>query len=85
MDYTNGFTQGLVTIASLGFLAAAYYTYRLSQETRGEKYWVFFLLAALAMGAEQWLDIPHELGLLSKPSIVMLAEGAAIIGALRLG
>ncbi len=84
MDYTNSFTQGLVLLASLGFLAAVYYTYRLSQETRGEKYWAFFLVAALALGLPYWLAIPHDLGLVSHPIATGLGELAAIAGALSL-
>lgn len=84
MDYTNPFTQGLVLLASLGFLAAVYYTYRLSQETKGEKYWTFFLVAAATLGLPYWLSIPHDLNLISGESLTLIGELAAIVGALSL-
>ncbi|MBI4361316.1 hypothetical protein HY572_06110 [Candidatus Micrarchaeota archaeon] len=84
MDYTNAFTQGLVLLASLGFLAAVYYTYRLSQETKGEKYWTFFLVAALALAMPYWLSVPHDLNLIPTGTTTAIGEVAAIAGALSL-
>lgn len=84
MDYTNSFTQGLVLLASLGFLAAVYYAYRLSQETRGEKYWPYFLVASLALGVPYWISIPHDLGLLSGSVSTVFSELAAVVGGLSL-
>ena len=45
-------------IASLGFLAATLFTLKLSIETRGEKYWLMFFLAALSLGLHQWVQLP---------------------------
>lgn len=84
MDYTNPFTEGIVLLASLGFLVAVYYTYRLSQETKGEKYWSYFLIAALLFGFHYWAELPLVLGLISKATQTLLVEFAAILGALSL-
>lgn len=84
MDYTNSFTQGLVLIASLGFLVAVYYTYRLSEETKGEKYWAFFLIAALGLGVHEWISIFIDAHLVARNSAIILGEAGAIIGALSL-
>lgn len=40
----------LVVISTVFFLAAVYFSALLSRETKGEKYWVFFLIASFAFG-----------------------------------
>ncbi len=82
MHYTNPVTEGLVLLASLGFIVAIYYAYRLYGETRGEKYWAHFLLAALAFGIHEWAVIPVELHWISAEIGILVEEIAAIVGAL---
>ncbi len=36
--------------STLFFLAAIFFSYKLSKETGGEKYWVFFAIAAISFG-----------------------------------
>ncbi len=84
MDYTNQFMQGIVLLASIGFLIAVYYTFRLSEETKGEKYWAFFLIAALSLGVHQWIGLFFESHLLSRDAAILIGEVGAIVGALSL-
>ncbi|MBI2676219.1 MAG: hypothetical protein HYX24_07205 [Candidatus Aenigmarchaeota archaeon] len=49
--------------ASIAFIVAIFFTYRLAKETKWERYWVFFLISALAMGIYHFaIEIPGELG-----------------------
>ncbi len=40
----------LIIISTLFFLAAVYYSFKLSKETSGTKYWIFFLIASAMFG-----------------------------------
>jgi len=52
--------------ASIAFVVAIYFTYKLAKETKWEKYWIFFLISALAMGIYHFtIEIPGELGYVS--------------------
>ncbi len=81
-DYTNPVTQGLVVLSSIGFIVAIYFAFRLSEETRGEKYWFYFLVAAVALGLHKWIEIPFELAVIRHDAFVAVQEAAAIVGAL---
>lgn len=54
----------LFIIAIIGFLVAGYYTIRLALETKGEKYWYFFAVAAFAMALHQIIDLISTYGFL---------------------
>lgn len=81
-DYTNPVTQGLVVLSSIGFVVAIYFTFKLSEETKGEKYWFYFLVAAVALGLHKWIEIPYEIALIRHDVFVAVQEVAAIVGAL---
>ena len=50
-------TITLYLIAIIGFIAAGFYTIKLARETKGEKYWIFFTVAALALALHQIMDL----------------------------
>lgn len=67
----------LIVLSSVFFLAAVYFSAMLSRETKGEKYWFFFLIAAVAFGAVHVVSKMAFLGL-------DLQEILEIIGAFSL-
>ena len=69
--------EALMALSTLFMLAAIYYSALLSKETKGEKYWVFFLIAALAFGV---LHILSKLG----TETAAPREIAEIVGAFSL-
>ena len=56
----------LFLIAIIGFAIAGYYTIKLALETKGEKYWYFFAIAAFAMAIHQITDLLAELGVIGE-------------------
>lgn len=75
---------GLILVSSAGFLAAIYFTYKLSQETRGGKYWLAFLVSAIGLGVHEWLKIADAV-ITIKPEIYnLLIEIGVVIGAIAL-
>lgn len=73
----------LVILSTLSFLAAIFFSYRLSQETKGEKYWVFFIIAAFGFGLAH-LASKNILPVLSIGDSFILQEIGEIIGAFSL-
>lgn len=72
----------LAGVSTLAFLVALYFSFRLSRETRGEKYWVFFFIAAVGFLVGH-LASKGFLGL-EGSALFVLAEGGEIVGALSL-
>lgn len=75
------FLEGLVFLGSVGFLLVIYYAFRLSRETKHEKYWVVLALSALFLGIHQWVLIPWELHLITDRVRLLLEQVSAIFGA----
>lgn len=75
---------GLVVVASLAFIAAVWFTYRLSQETRQGTYWVAFLVAAIGLGSHEWLKIIDPLFGLDQETAGIIRELGVVVGALAL-
>ena len=55
----------LFIIAIIGYCFAGYYTIRLAQETKGEKYWYFFAISALALVLHQLVDLLGDFGIVT--------------------
>ncbi len=71
--------------ASIAFIIAIYFTYKLAKETRWEKYWIFFLFSALAMGIYHFMvEIPWELGYISNNIYYIAREISEVIWAFGL-
>lgn len=47
------------TVAFLANILAIYFCYKLWGETRGERYWFFFLLAAILLSTHSALEVMH--------------------------
>lgn len=52
-------SNSLIGLSAIGFLAAIYFAFQLSQETRAGRYWVAFLIAAIGLGTHQWMKLVH--------------------------
>ncbi|MFB6193337.1 MAG: hypothetical protein ABEK00_03730 [Candidatus Nanohaloarchaea archaeon] len=74
----------LVGAASLAFLATIYFTYQLSQETHGGKYWLAFVVAAIGLGAHEWLKIVDTVLGVSQGLDTLIRETGIIVGAVAL-
>lgn len=74
----------LVIVASISFLVAIYFTYRLSGETRGGRYWLAFVVAAIGLGVHEWLKIVNIFISIRAGVWRSLVEAGVVIGALSL-
>jgi hypothetical protein len=77
--------QGLILIASLGFLIALYYAIMLSRETKHERYWLMLGISALFLAIHEWTLIPWQFHLIDEQQRLMIAQIASIIGAVTFG
>ena len=72
----------LTIISTLFSLAAIYYSFMLSKETSGAKYWVFFLIASIAFAVAHLVS-KDFLGFSSETQFIV-KEMAEIAGAFSL-
>ncbi|MEM5802931.1 MAG: hypothetical protein QW818_02635 [Candidatus Aenigmatarchaeota archaeon] len=71
--------------ASIAFLIAIYFTYKLAKETKWENYWIFFLISALVMGIYHFaIEIPWELGYIPNNIYYTAREISEVIWAFSL-
>ena len=78
MEFYENF---LILVSSAMFLAAIYFSYKLSKETTGEKYWLFFLIAAIAMGVYHTFRHPELTGFVADSTRILIVEVMEIVGA----
>lgn len=76
--------SGLILVASVGFAAAVYFTYTLSQETHGGRYWLAFLVSAIGLGTHEWLKVVSVVFNIHPALWDTIVEGGVVIGALAL-
>lgn len=79
------FFEGLILISSMGFVFAVYYAFKLSKETKHEKYWIMLALASLILAIHFWAMIPWGLHLITDKSQRYIGQIAGISGAILLG
>ncbi len=79
------FFEGLILIASLGFLFAVFYAFKLSKETKHEKYWVILAIAAFLLAIHQWMMIPWGFHLIGERLRLTIEQISAILGSVLLG
>lgn len=72
----------LTVLSSIFFLAAVYFSFALSKETGGAKYWVFFLIASLAFATAHFIS--KEFLAFSSEIEFVVKEVAEIVGAFSL-
>lgn len=72
----------ITSLSTFFFIAAIIFSFKLSRETGGEKYWVFFLISAIAFGIAHLVrQVPNFfLG----NNVFLIAESSEIIGAFSL-
>jgi uncharacterized membrane-anchored protein len=75
------FFQGLILLGSLGFLVVVYYAFRLSKETKNEKYWLVLAISAIFLAIHQWTMIPWELHVITNDVRFVIQQISVIIGA----
>lgn len=76
--------SALIVVASAAFVATIYFTYELSEETRGGRYWVAFLLAAVGLGAHEWLKLVDAVIAVDPETWTLARETGIVIGAVAL-
>lgn len=59
------FWQWVLIAGSVGFLVAIYFSVKLSNETRRERYWVMFVMSAVLFASHYWLMVLEINGLIS--------------------
>ena len=74
------FELALSVISTLFFLAAIFFSYKLSKETGGEKYWLFLVIAAISFSVAH-LAAKGFLLNLSSGTFFLLRETGEIVGA----
>jgi len=74
----------LFSVSTLFFLAAVYFSFRLSREVEGEPYWAFFIIAALGFGLAHSVSSSVVSFPLDDQTLFVLHEGGEIIGAFSL-
>lgn len=74
----------LITLSSIGFLAAVYFAYHLAQETHAGRYWVAFVIAGLGLGAHQWMKLIHIIYPIDHELQTICIELGILIGAVFL-
>lgn len=52
-------SDSLIALSAIGFVAAIYFAFQLSQETRAGRYWLAFFIAAIGLGTHQWIKFVH--------------------------
>lgn len=75
----------LYTIALIGYAFAVYYTARLTKETKREKYWYLFAVAAFALAIHQIINLFAEFGIISKQQDTPLGLMLHIVAGLSMG
>ena len=69
----------LVIAASITLLCAVYFSFKLSRETRHEKYWILLSLGLLIFAVHHWLMIPSLWGDISPETIELVENITSII------
>ena len=79
------FWRWLSLIGSIGFLAAIYFSVRLSKETRHERYWLMFALSGLFFAIHYWLMAFEHYELVPEHVAVPGEAVSGLIGAILFG
>jgi len=77
MDNSN---EILLIIASVVLLIAVYFSFKLSRETKHEKYWFLLSLGLFIFAVHHWLMIPFHLGSVSDDIQGIINQLSSILG-----
>ncbi len=75
----------LTIISSLILLIAVYYSFKLSKETKHEKYWLFLAFGFFIFAIHHWMMIPWNFNLANGNNKELIENISSIIGALFIG
>jgi len=70
-----------IFLSSIIFLIAVYFSFKLSKETKHEKYWLFLALGFFIFAIHHWMMIPWSLDLINQNIKENIEHLSSIIGA----
>ena len=70
----------LIVLASLIFLIAVYFSFKLSKETHHEKYWLSLSFGFLVFAFHHWMEIPLSLGFIEESLESVIEQISSIVG-----
>ena len=76
----TGSNEILLIIASIVLLVAVYFSFKLSRETKHEKYWILLSLGLLIFAIHHWLMIPFQFGNVSSEARELIDSFSSILG-----
>ncbi len=79
------FFQILTLTGSAGFLAAVYYAFKLSGETKHERYWLVLAIAATFLAINSWAKLPWEFHIITSDVREWIEQISGMLGAVLLG
>ena len=77
-------TSILFAIALIGYAFAVYFTVKLTKETKRERYWYLFAVAAFALAIHQILNLLAEFGIITEQQDAPLSLVLHIISGLSM-
>ena len=72
----------LVFLASVLFLISVYFSFKLSKETKNERYWLLLAVGFFIFATHHWLMIPFVGGFISEDVVFFAEQITSIIGAI---
>ena len=76
------FFKGLILLGSIAFLVVVYYAFKLSKETKNEKYWLVLAISAIFLAIHQWTMIPWEFHIITDDVRFIIQQISVIMGAI---
>ena len=70
----------LIFLASIMFLIAVYFSFKLSKETHHERYWLSLAIGFLVFAVHHWMMIPLSFGFLSEGIERVIEQVSSIVG-----
>jgi hypothetical protein len=84
MAFMDFWHLGLALFSTALFVLAIFFSLMLSRETKGEKYWFFFVITAFSMAVFHFVRHPWAFAFLFPTTIDLIQEIAEIVGAASL-
>jgi len=79
------FFQILALIESIGFLVVVYYAFKLSKETKHERYWLILSISAIFLAVSEWATLPWEFHIITSNIREVIEQISRILGAILFG
>lgn len=81
----NTLLNWLSLLASIVFLVAVYYCFKLSKETKHERYWLTLALGFFIFAVHHWTTPLWAFGIVSELTKSIIEQVSSILGALLIG